>query len=188
MSDLTSLSNHFLIAMPNLGDPNFSRTVTLVCEHGSEGAMGIVVNRPLEDLSLRDVFSQLGLDYEAARNPDAPVLIGGPLQGNRGFVLHEPLGDWESTLPISDTLGISTSRDILAAIAADRGPDNYLLALGYAGWGAGQLENEIAQNAWLSGPATGEILFHTPIEARWGAAARLLGVDIAKLSADAGHA
>jgi putative transcriptional regulator len=187
MSDLTSLTNHFLIAMPNLGDPNFFRSVTLVCEHSNEGAMGVVINHPV-DLVLRDVLEQMNVETRAVPNLDMPVLLGGPLQNNRGFVLHEPLGDWESTLPITDTLGISTSRDILVAIGENRGPDNYLITLGYAGWAAGQLEQEIAQNAWLSGPATGEILFRTPLEARWSAAARVLGIDITQLSADAGHA
>jgi putative transcriptional regulator len=187
VNDIVSLANHFLIAMPGLGDPNFSRTVTLVCEHGSDGALGIVVNRPLE-LSLREVLDQMDIPWDPQANVDLPVLQGGPVQEGRGFVLHEPLGNWESTLPVTDTLGISTSRDVLVAIAENRGPDNFLLALGYAGWAPGQLEREIGQNAWLSGPATSEIVFRTPIEARWSAAAGLLGVDLTKLSAETGHA
>ena len=187
MFETASLTNQFLIAMPNLGDPNFFRTVTFVCEHGSEGAMGIVINRPLE-LTFREVFAQLDIDAAGCTRLDERVYLGGPVQSNRGFVLHEPVGVWESTLAVSGALGVSTSRDILAAIARNEGPSRYLLALGYAGWGPGQLEREIAENAWLSGPATAEILFHTPTEARWAAAAHLLGVDPAHLSGESGHA
>ncbi len=187
MDSIVSLTNHFLIAMPNLGDPNFFRTVTLICEHNSEGAMGIVINRPI-DLSLRDILKQMEIPTTGAKNLDMPVYLGGPVQSNRGFVLHEPIGRWDSTLKITQSLGVSTSRDILVAIAENKGPRDYLIALGYAGWGAGQLEQEIAQNAWLSGPATREILFETPLEARWSAAADLLGIDLAKLSGEAGHA
>ncbi|MHB1528490.1 MAG: YqgE/AlgH family protein [Acidiferrobacteraceae bacterium] len=188
MSEVVSFSNHFLIAMPSLGDPNFFRTVTFICEHNSEGAMGIVINRPVDDLSLKDVFEQMDIAVEHDKFDHIAVHLGGPVQSNRGFVLHEPIGRWESTLPVTDTVGISTSRDILDAIAHDRGPTRYLLALGYAGWGAGQLEQEISENAWLSGPASREILFDTPAKTRWQAAARLLGVDFALLSEEAGHA
>jgi putative transcriptional regulator len=187
MNDIVSLTNHFLIAMPNLGDPNFFRTVTLICEHNSEGAMGIVINRPV-DLSLLDILKQMDIPASGTKNLEMPVYLGGPVQSNRGFVLHEPVGDWDSTLKVTDRLAVSTSRDILVAIAENKGPRRYLIALGYAGWGAGQLEQEIAQNSWLSGPATREILFHTPLEARWHAAAGLLGIDLTKLSGEAGHA
>jgi len=187
MADVVSLTNHFLIAMPNLGDPNFFRTVTFICEHSSEGAMGIVINRPV-DLSLHDIFQQMNIEAEPSQFEHVTVHLGGPVQSNRGFVLHEPLGNWESTLPVTDTLGISTSRDILDAIARGAGPEHYLLALGYAGWSAGQLEQEIAHNTWLSGPANSEILFQIPIEARWKAAAEGLCIDLAMLSEEAGHA
>lgn len=187
MPAMSSLINHFLIAMPGLGDPNFSRTVTLICEHSEEGAMGIVINRPM-DLSLRDILGQMEIEARAGKQIEMPVFYGGPVHSNRGFILHEPIGEWESTLPVTATLGVSTSRDILQAIARGEGPRNALLVLGYAGWGAGQLEREIGENAWLSGPATREILFDTPAEARWQAAAGVLGVDVAKLSAQAGHA
>lgn len=186
MATANSLVNHFLIAMPNLGDPNFQRTVTYICEHTSEGAMGIVVNRPLE-MNLSEVFEQMGIK-EARKYSDIAVHMGGPVQNNRGFVLHAPLGDWESTLPVTDTIGVSTSRDVLLAIAEEKGPKDYLLALGYAGWGAGQLEQEMAQNAWLCGPASTDILFHTPPPARWAAAVRLLGIDVTRLSGETGHA
>jgi len=186
MTQFASLANHFLIAMPRLADPNFTRTVTLLCDHSAEGAMGLVINRPT-DLKLRDVYEQLSI---TATGPEADqsVYLGGPVQNNRGFVLHEPLGHWEATLPVTDTLGVSTSRDILDAIARHEGPDHYLVALGYAGWGPGQLERELADNAWLSVPASREIIFHLPIEERWRAAATLVGVDLATLSGETGHA
>lgn len=181
------LANQFLIAMPNLGDPHFFHTVTLICEHSAEGAMGIVVNRPI-DLTLRDVFLQLDIDATQCRALNQPVHLGGPIQNNRGFVLHEPLGSWESTLPITDRLGVSTSRDILVAIARNEGPEHCLLALGYAGWAPGQLEQEIIDNAWLSGPAASDVLFEVPVDARWTTAAQRLGVDLTRLSGETGHA
>ncbi len=181
------LTNHFLIAMPTLADPNFARTVTLICEHSSEGAMGIVINRTT-DLHLRDILEQLGINAKHAASGDMPVHLGGPVQNNRGFVLHEPLGNWDSTLPVTESLGVSTSRDILLAIAEDRGPERWLIALGYAGWGAGQLEREIAENSWLNGPANQTILFELPPEQRWNAAAQLVGVDLNTLSSEVGHA
>jgi len=186
MNQIASLVNHFLIAMPRLADPNFSRTVTLLCDHSAEGAMGLVINRPT-DLKLRDVYQQLEI---SAAGPEAEqaVFLGGPVQNNRGFVLHEPLGHWEATLPVTDTLGVSTSRDILNAISRHEGPDHYLVTLGYAGWGPGQLERELADNAWLSVPASREIIFHLPVEERWRAAATLVGVDLTTLSGEAGHA
>ncbi len=187
MGDMTSLTNHFLIAMPSLADPNFARTVTLICEHSSEGAMGLIINRPI-DLSLRQILQQMDIEGNETAQLDLPVHLGGPVQGNRGFVVHEPLGQWESTLPVSDMLGVSTSRDILVALAQNRGPQRSFLALGYAGWAPGQLEREIAENAWLSGPADRSILFEMPAEQRWGAAANLLGIDITTLSDEAGHA
>jgi putative transcriptional regulator len=149
--------------------------------------MGIIINRPI-DLTFGDVFEQLAIKNPDVQTAQHVVHLGGPLQNNRGFVLHEPLGLWESTLAITESLGISTSRDILAAIANREGPEHYLLALGYAGWGPGQLEQEIADNAWLSGPATSEVLFKTPSEARWSAAAHVLGIDMVSLCGDAGHA
>lgn len=187
MHTADSLANHFLIAMPNLRDPNFARTVALICEHTAEGAMGIVINR-VTDLTLADVFQQMEIDGSHSVQRTQPVYVGGPVQGNRGFVVHEPVGSWESTLTVGESLGISTSRDIIAAIAGDRGPQRYLLALGYAGWSPGQLEREIAENSWLAGPADRQIIFDTPVEARWEAAVKRLGVDLAALSSEAGHA
>ncbi|HEU5337694.1 MAG TPA: YqgE/AlgH family protein [Sulfuricaulis sp.] len=187
MKSSDSLANHFLIAMPSLVDVNFARSVTLICEHSEEGSMGIVINR-LTDLHLGDIFDQLGIPPEKANHADNAVYLGGPVQNNRGFVLHEPLGKWESTLPVTDRFGVSTSRDILEAIAENRGPEKFIVALGYAGWGAGQLEREISENSWLSGPANREIIFELPVEHRWKAAAGLVGVDLTTLSGEAGHA
>ena len=173
--------------MPSLADPNFFRTVTLICEHNDAGAMGIVINR-MTDLSLQDILQQIGVKSGHSDEAKMGVHFGGPVQTNRGFVVHEPLGDWESTLAVTDTLGVSTSRDVLAALAEKRGPDRCLVALGYAGWSAGQLEKEIAENSWLSGPADRSIVFTTPVEERWRAAAELLGVDLSTISAESGHA
>jgi len=185
MNEFQSLSNHFLIAMPTLADPNFHKTVTLVCEHTAEGAMGLTINRPL-DLGLHELLEQT--DIAVGDLPDLPVFLGGPVQNNRGFVLHAPLGQWETTLTITDKVGVSSSRDILEAIAGKQGPEQYLVALGYAGWGAGQLEHEMAENSWLSTPAESSIFFDTPIKERWQAAAQSVGVDLNTLSSETGHA
>jgi putative transcriptional regulator len=187
MIDPISLANHFLIAMPNLADANFARSVTLICEHSHEGAMGVVINHPA-DLHLGNIFEQLGIDLNTASHADTAVYLGGPVQNNRGFVLHAPLGQWDSSLKVAENFGVTTSRDILEAIAQNRGPEKFFVALGYAGWGAGQLEREIAENSWLSGPASPEILFDLPVEQRWKAAAKLVGVDLTTISGEAGHA
>lgn len=181
------LTNHFLIAMPSLQDPNFARTVTYICEHNDEGAMGIVINRPL-DLHLGDVLSHMDIQARGQQVAQLPVVLGGPVQRERGFVLHQPATDWDATLRITDAIGVTTSRDILAAIADGKGPEQVLVALGYAGWAPGQLEQEMADNAWLSGPADAEILFDLPYQARWEAAAALLGIDLNNLSDEIGHA
>ncbi len=181
------LQNQFLIAMPSLSDPNFSQTVTLVCEHSARGALGIILNRPL-NMALGEVFDQLDLHCENKPLCDKRVLRGGPVQGERGFVLHDRGGAWDSTLQISPHLHVTTSRDILVALARGDGPDLALMALGYAGWEAGQLEDEIRANSWLNVPADESIIFDTPFEQRWQAAAKLLGVDLGRLSPSAGHA
>jgi putative transcriptional regulator len=181
------LTNQFLIAMPGLADPNFAQTVTLVCEHNDQGALGIVINRPLQ-MTFADVFAQLELDATQSKVAAQPVLQGGPVQTDRGFVLHSPGPSWDSTLAVSDWLHLTTSRDVLEALARGEGPKAALIALGYAGWGAGQLEDEVAQNAWLTVPASEAVLFDTALERRWEAASRLLGVDLLHLSSDAGHA
>lgn len=183
----TNLTDHFLIAMPTLDDPYFWKTVTYVCAYSSEGAMGIVINRPLE-LKLGDILSHMEIDVSHAAARHLPVYQGGPVQPERGFVIHRPHGEWDAMLKVTPEIGITTSRDILVAIANGKGPDNVLIALGYAGWSAGQLEHEIAANAWLSTPADTAIIFDTPASKRWRAAAARLGIDINLLSTQAGHA
>ena len=181
------LTNQFLIAMPALQDPNFHRTVTYLCAHNNEGAMGIVINRPL-DLNLGDVLDHMSIEVDNIQVNDMMVLQGGPVQRDRGFVIHEPAGEWDAVLTVGDDIGVATSRDILTAVAHGDGPKRAVVALGYAGWGAGQLEHEVLQNAWLSGPADSSIIFDLPYEERYKSAARLLGVDLDRLSGEAGHA
>ena len=168
------------------------RTVTLVCEHTAKGALGIVVNRPLSNMALGDVLDQLSLSPRDAGLREQPILRGGPVQQDRGFVLHPPdgprAGQWDSTLQVSPTLHVTTSRDILGSMARGQGPVQAVVALGYAGWDAGQLEEEIRSNAWLNVPVDDSIIFETPFEQRWHAAARLLGIDFGRLSNQAGHA
>ena len=183
----SNLTNQFLIAMPGLIDPNFYHTVTYICVHNEEGAMGIVINRPL-DMALGDVLTQMDMTPRDKKVDQLPVYHGGPVQPDRGFVLHEPLSSWESSINVNDSVGVTTSRDILQAISEGGGPKESLVALGYAGWSAGQLEQEIMDNAWLSGPAESDVIFKTPCEKRWMAAASLLGVDMNRLSFDIGHA
>jgi putative transcriptional regulator len=181
------LRDHFLLAMPGLDSGIFAHSITYLCEHGPSGAMGIIVNRTL-DLNLAEIFSHL--EIEAIRDFSAvQIMAGGPVQTDHGFVLHAPCGrTWDATLQITDELLLTTSQDILRAIALGEGPREYLIALGYAGWSPGQLEDEIAMNSWLTVPADSEILFHTPPEQRLQAAAAHLGIDMNLLSAEAGHA
>ncbi|TVZ37230.1 putative transcriptional regulator [Alteromonadaceae bacterium 2753L.S.0a.02] len=181
-----SLRDHFLIAMPSLTDPIFSRSVTYVCDHSEQGAMGIVINQPL-DLKLGDVFQQLSIDHDD-KLIDRPVLAGGPVNMQRGFVLHRDTGSWDSTLRITAEISLTASRDIVSAIANDKGPKSALFALGYAGWSSGQLEGEIANNSWLVIPADTSIIFDTPVEERWNATARVMGIDLNLISSSAGHA
>lgn len=181
------LTNQFLIAMPALQDPNFHRTVTYLCAHNNEGAMGIVINRPLE-LNLGEVLDHMSIEVDNIQVNEMMVLQGGPVQRDRGFVIHEPAGEWDAVLTVGDDIGVATSRDILTAVAHGDGPKRAVVALGYAGWGAGQLEHEVLQNAWLSGPADSSIIFDLPYEERYESAARLLGVDLNRLSGEAGHA
>jgi putative transcriptional regulator len=183
----SNLTNQFLIAMPGLADPNFYHTVTYICAHNDEGAMGIVINRPLE-MALGDILAQMDMTPRDRKVDQIPVYHGGPVHTDRGFVLHEPLSRWESSINVNDAVGVTTSRDILQAISDGGGPKESLVALGYAGWSAGQLEQEIMDNAWLCGPAESEVIFNTPCDKRWQTAAALLGVDLDKLSFDIGHA
>jgi len=185
--DALNLTNQFLIAMPGLADPNFQKTVTFVCAHSDEGAMGIIINR-LSDIALGEVLAQMELVPADPKLREMPVYHGGPVHRERGFIIYRPLGRWDSTIQVSEHCGVATSRDILEAMCRGSGPVSALVALGYAGWGAGQLEREMAQNAWLSGPVDERVLFDTPPEQRWGSAAALLGVEIGHLSSQAGHA
>ena len=187
MSKEGSLTNHLLVAMPGLEDPHFARTVTLICEHGARGALGIVLNKPL-GMRLSEVLAQMKLPPEVPSVGEQIVLRGGPVHQDRGFVLHRPGGAWESTHKISDSIQVTTSRDVLAAMARGEGPENAFIALGYAQWDAGQLERELKENAWLTLPVSEDVLFDLPYEERWTAAWRSLGVDVTTVSPNAGHA
>jgi putative transcriptional regulator len=182
-----NLTHHFLIAMPSMADPYFAKTLTFVCEHNEQGALGIVVNRPI-DMTLQALFERLSLSLRDREVGDAPIYFGGPVQTDRGFVLHAPQGDWQSTLKVGDAIGLTTSKDVLEAVGRGAGPRRLLVSLGYAGWSAGQLEHELSQNAWLTVEAKDAIIFDTPAEERLPAAMELLGVDYARLADEAGHA
>ena len=182
-----NLTNHFLIAMPAMDDPFFSKSLIYIAEHNTQGALGVIVNRPL-DMNLAALLEKTDLPTEAANLAKIPVFFGGPVQTDRGFVLHRPLGQWQATLAVTEQVGLTSSRDILQAVARDGEPADLIVTLGYSGWGAGQLEHEIAQNAWLTVPASLDIVFNLPPEERLAAAMQLLGVDFAKLSDVAGHA
>ena len=174
--------------MPGMADPNFSTTVTLICEHNDDGALGIIINRPLT-LTLAGLFEQLDVDDPvASEESDNAVVAGGPIGTERGFVLHGAEQSYENTLPVSGAIHLTLSRDVIDAMASGTGPEKSLVALGYAGWGEGQLEQEMLANSWLSVPATPELVFDTPFAERWDSAARTLGIDIASLPTDAGHA
>lgn len=186
MNPTSSLKNHFLIAMPNLSDPNFFRSVTLICEHNEEGAMGIVVNHPTE-VTTTELLDHLEIKV-SHDFIERPVLAGGPVQTDRGFVIHRGGTDWQSSLMVNEQITITTSQDILKAMPKQKSLNEAFVALGYAGWGPGQLELEMAENSWLSTPANADILFQTSVEQRWEKAAALLGIDIAQISSLSGHA
>ncbi len=188
MRELRSLANHLLIAMPSLADPNFAQTVMLICEHSPEkGALGIVLNKPLP-MKLGEVLAQMKLDVADERITEQAVLRGGPVHKDRGFVVHRPGGSWDSSHPVSEQIHVTTSRDVLAAMARGAGPQDAFIALGYAGWDAGQLEREMLDNAWLSMPVDEGIIFTLPFEQRWDAVWRQLGIDVGRVSHVAGHA
>lgn len=187
MNETTTFANQFVIAMPGLQDPGFSRTVTIICEHNQHGALGLVINRP-SDLCVGDLFAQMDLVAPDTELAAQPVMQGGPVSQDRGFVLHEESGTWESTMSISPQLQLTTSRDILVAISEGTGPKRALMAVGYAGWMAGQLESEMSANSWLSADYTPDVLFDTPVGRRWSEAARLLGIEPHQISSEAGHA
>jgi len=185
----TNLTNQFLIAMPGLVDPNFRQAVTYVCAHNEKGAMGIIINRPL-DLDLDEVLTQMDMKTPDPKIQSIPVYQGGPVQCNRGFVIiHQINSEWGSSINVGDEIGVTTSRGgMLKSISEGKGPKESLIALGYAGWRAGQLEQELMKNAWLSSPVDSEIIFNTPYEKRWESSAALLGIDMEHLSPDIGHA
>lgn len=184
---MRSLQDHFLIAMPAMADPNFNETVTYVCKHDVEGAFGIVINRP-SDLSLAEMLGQLAIELKDRSLALRPVLHGGPVEPQRGFVLHRSSQDYEATLAIGTEVKLTSSPDILAALGRGAGPEPVLVTLGYAGWGRGQLEAELGNNTWLTVPASPAIIFDTPFEQRWTAALGLPGVDIQRITEYAGHA
>lgn len=188
MNSTQTLAGQLLVAMPGMADPNFRQSVTYVCEHSESGALGLVINQPL-DMAVSEVLEQL--EMQPLKN-DAllaqPVLRGGPVHAERGFVLHESSRDWDATTEVGQSIFVTTSRDILSDLASGTGPEHIHIALGYSGWDAGQLEAEIRQNAWLTVPATPAIVFDTPFEQRWQAAASSIGVDLASISLHAGHA
>lgn len=181
------LNNQFLIAMPSLTDKDFAHTVTYLCQHSAEGAVGIIINRPTS-MKLGDIFAQMNIDATSLASVNSPIYMGGPVQPERGFVIHNSSEQrWDSSIAISENVSLTSSRDILEAISKGEGPEHYLIALGYAGWGAGQLEKEIIANAWLHTPYADEILYYTPVSERWNAAAKLIGVNINLLGVVAGH-
>lgn len=185
--DQMVLTDHFLIAMPAMQDPHFARSLTYICEHNEEGAMGIIVNRPI-DLTLPDLFSRIDLTLDDPAFEDTPVYFGGPVQTDRGFVLHRPMGRWHSTLQVNAQIGLTSSRDILESVGSIETPGDFIVTLGYAGWSEGQLEEELAANAWLTVKADPAIIFGVAPEDRLNAAMRLLGVNFTNLSDVAGHA
>ena len=182
-----NLTDHFLIAMPAMTDPYFAKSLTYVCEHSEQGALGVVINKPIE-MPLKMLLDQIGIELESEEHAEELVHFGGPVQTDRGFVLHEPAGSWQSTLRVRDAIGLTTSKDILEAVGRGEGPQKLLVTLGYAGWSAGQLEHELGQNAWLTVEAKDAIIFDLPSEERLPAAMELLGVDYARLADSAGHA
>jgi putative transcriptional regulator len=216
---MDSLENQFLIAMPSLGNDYFNKTVTYICEHNDEGAMGLIINMPV-NITLHDLLKQIeeNDNEQASENKTAPklekspeensasekavpeeniflessleqlVLSGGPISQNRGFVLHRTQPGWKSSLALNDEIMITTSKDILLALGTNKAPEQFVVTLGYAGWGPGQLETELQANSWLTIDADNDILFNTPIEQRWQKATEKLGIDIAHLSLDIGHA
>ncbi len=215
---MESLENQFLIAMPSLGNDYFNKTVTYICDHNDEGAMGLIINMPV-NITLHDLLKQIddendGEDDNTNKKPlkqaDSPerenntsaqkehlvsnnsleqlVLSGGPISQNRGFVLHRTQSGWKSSLALNQDIMITTSKDILLALGTEKAPEQFMVTLGYAGWGPGQLESELQANYWLTIDADSEILFNTPIEQRWQKATEKLGIDIAHLSSDIGHA
>ena len=187
MSVDNNLTGHFLIAMPDMLEGHFNQSVTYICEHDENGCFGLIINHRT-NIPLQDVIAEMSIKGRSESLKNHHIYLGGPVDTGRGFVLHRPAGKWNSSLTINDQLALTTSKDILHSIAEDNEPEDAIIALGYAGWAAGQLEQEMSQNAWLNCPADEQIIFNTPPEKRWHAAAELLGIDLTLLSHDAGHA
>ena len=184
---ISSLKNYFLLALPGLNDPNFAESVVYICEHNADGAMGLIINQQL-DIPVKAIFDQLELSY-LDECGNSLIYDGGPVQRDRGFILHSSVEQqWESTVAIGEDISLTASKDILTDIALGKGPTNALITLGYSSWEAGQLEQELTQNSWLTIPADSAIIFHTDCANRAGAAASSIGLDLAMLSHDAGHA
>jgi putative transcriptional regulator len=185
-----NLANHFLIAMPSMNDPIFGGTVVYICEHNDKGVLGVVINKPT-DMTMDVLFDRIDLKVTDTLRPnvvDEPIMFGGPVQDDRGFVLHSPGGRYSSSLSVTDDVAFTTSIDVLEAVANGTGPQRMLVSIGYAGWSPGQLEEEIARNGWLTVGADARVLFDLPIEERYTAAIKLLGIDPMMLATEAGHA
>ncbi|KTC68138.1 transcriptional regulator [Legionella birminghamensis] len=183
----TSFANQLLIAMPSLNDPNFQRAVIYVCEHNENGTVGLIINRPMQ-YPLGLVFEQMNIQPLRNEQNYQPLLYGGPVQPERGFVIHRPTGGWRSSLSLRDDVTVTTSNDIIRAIADDTGPKDVLITLGYTGWGEHQLEEEVLTNTWLVCPYKSEILYEVPFAQRWEYAGKILGINMSQLTSDAGHA
>ena len=181
------LTDHFLIAMPAMEDPFFSKSLIYIAEHNEQGALGVIVNRPI-DMTLAALLHKIDMPCDSGDLADLPIFFGGPVQMERGFVLHRPLGNWQSTLAVNGDIGLTTSRDVLQSLGHADHPSDMVIALGYSGWGSGQLENEIADNCWLTVPASPRILFELSYEDRFSSALESLGIDLANLAGQAGHA
>jgi putative transcriptional regulator len=185
-----NLANHFLIAMPSMDDPIFGGTVVYICEHNDKGVLGVVINKPT-DMTMDVLFDRIDLKVDDSLRPDVvnePIMFGGPVQDDRGFVLHSPSGRYSSSLAVTDDVAFTTSIDVLEAVANGTGPRRMLVSIGYAGWSPGQLEEELARNGWLTVGADAHVLFDLPIEERYNAAIKLLGIDPLMLASEAGHA
>lgn len=187
MATNTSLANHLLIAMPSLTDPNFVRSVIYICEHHTQGTVGLIINRPMQ-FPLGLVFEQMQISPTTAERYQMPLLFGGPVQPERGFVIHRPTGGWRSSLSLGEDVTVTTSNDIIRAIAADKGPKDVLVTLGYTGWSGNQLEEEVMDNIWLVCPYSSELLYEVPFAERWQYAGLTIGVKMDQLTSDAGHA
>lgn len=185
-----NLTNQFLIAMPGMPDPYFANSVIYLCEHNDEGAMGLMINAPI-DITVQGMLKQINIDplYPAAdiKSLDRPVFNGGPIAEDRGFILHRPHDHYESTITMTPDIAVTTSKDILMVLGTSAEPKDYLVALGYSGWGAGQLENELTQNSWLTIESDPDIIFNTPVQERWNKAIEKLGITPEQLTSISGH-